>query len=50
MNEKNYHSPNDDSVIWALSSVPERTAKTSVSLLRQGRGIGWAAYVVVDKK
>ena len=45
---KTYHGPNDDSVIWASLSAPEKPAEPSVSLLRRGRGIGWAAYVVVD--
>ena len=49
MKTKTYHGPNDDSVIWASLLAPEKLAGTSISLLRRGRGVGWAAYVVVVK-
>ena len=50
MNEKKtYHGPNDNPIIWASLPAPEKLAETSISLLRRGRGVGWAAYVVIDK-
>ena len=45
MKKKTYHGPKDNSVIWASLPAPE----TSVLLLRRGRGVGWAAYVIIDK-